>query len=108
MLKENDEVWVSDVTPWNGWIGIGYCKFCETGPMETYFEFSYRINQGEKIYVSDACHGCTRNLMKRDVEYQSREFWQNCVDLGKNNYDVYREYDLIDNFHLTRSHRVIK
>lgn len=105
MLRDGDKVWVGDVTPWNGWTGIGYCHFCETGPMETYFEFSYRVNEGDTKYVSDACHKCTRNLMQRDAEYQSKSFWQNCVDLGKNNYDVYLRYQLIDNFDVVRSQK---
>lgn len=47
MLKEGDSV------EWLDWY---------------WFEFSYRVNQGEKLYVSDACHGCIRNLMQRDAE----------------------------------------
>lgn len=94
---------VYDITPWNGWCAISTCKLCFKGPFATTFEFRYKINQEtESRYVSDACLKCTRALVDRDPFYQSREQWQKCVYDGKNNYRIYREYGLIDDFGIVK------
>ena len=102
-LKPGDVTDVSDVRPWNGWCAIDYCKLCGDGPMATSFEFGYTVNgqPGDKrIYVSEGCHRCTRELVDHDPFYQSRDQWVVCVRAGKNTYDVYRTYGLIDDFHI--------
>ena len=99
-LLPGDVTDVSDVKPWNSWCEMDYCKICGKGPYETSFEFHYRVNGGEDIYISEGCRACTYALMKRDPFYCSREEWQKCVAAGKNTYAVYRNYGLIDDFDL--------
>ena len=100
-LEPDDVTDVSDIVPWHSWCDIDYCKLCGAGPSTLSFEFSYLLN-GNTVahYVSEACAACTRLLAQRDPLYCSRDYWAKNVASGKNNYRVYRQYGLIDDFAL--------
>jgi hypothetical protein len=99
-LTETDITDVSDIKPWCGWCPIDKCKLCHKGPFSTTFEFTYNVNDGEDIYISEGCQACTKILTDHDPVYCSREHWVKARADGKNTYDVYLRYGIINNFHL--------
>jgi hypothetical protein len=105
-FEEGDVTDVSNVRPWDCWCGPSdYCKLCGVGPIGPSFEFSYNVVGGERHYVSEGCRDCTYALLKRDPFWQSRDEWIKCVRMGKNTYDHYLAYGLIDDFKLTAEER---
>lgn len=89
------KIWVGNITPWNAWTSCDYCKLCKNGPLITSFEFDYSINDEEK-YVREACTSCTRDLIKHDAEYNDIEIWKKSIKEGKNTYNIFVKYGLID------------
>jgi len=81
---------------------MDYCQLCRGGPFSTTFEFRYSVRGGggEVLYVREACSCCTLKLTRRDPVYCSREHWQENRAAGKNTYDVYLRYGIIDDYHL--------
>jgi hypothetical protein len=99
-LNPADVTDVGNITPWNGWGPILYCKLCEQGPFTTAFEFVYNVNGGKDIYVSEGCRNCTKMLTDSDPVYCSREHWVKNRAEGKNTYRVYLNYGIINDFNL--------
>lgn len=103
---------VSDIVPWHVWCAPNdYCKLCGKGPLPYSFEYSYRVVSfsGDTTlvtpplhyhYVSEACSTCTLQLTRHDPFFCDPKTWIGHLKAGRNTYDKYLEYGLIDDFHL--------
>ncbi len=99
-FTDSDVVDMTDVKTWTGWCDIDYCKLCERGPFSATHEFSYSLNGGPRVYVSEACSRCAREYVQHDPHFTSREKWAENVALGRNTYDHYVLHGLIDDLQL--------
>ena len=82
---------VGNIQPWQGWCAIDKCKICGAGFFSLTFEFTY-WRDGVKIYISEGCLECTRELIQQDKEYSSIAFWRS----HRQGYSDFRMLGLID------------
>ncbi len=72
---KNEPIVVGNVQPWTSWTDAFKCKICDEGYFCIAFEFTY-WKYGKEKYISEGCTKCTKQLIKQDKEYTSKDFWQ--------------------------------